>query len=443
MGLWLNVAKNRGMKTPLALNDDWPMLLTLLPGDLEASAKETGALQRKRGVPSAQALLRLAFAFAYAGLSLRAIATWARQTGVARLSDVALLQRLRRAAPWAGHLLAQQLLQQAALQRHRLPTDLTVRLIDATTASRPGSQGTDFRVHLRFDLGTLTITEVTVTAAQGGESFQQHALAAGEIAVGDRGYAHRPGIAAAHAAGARLIVRLNWQNGPLQRRDGTAFDLLGHLRSLGAGEIGEWEVQTAPAKDRTPAVPGRLVAVRKSPQAAEKSRRKLLSAARKKGKTPDARTLEAAEDVFVFTTVPAERLMALAVLELYRFRWQIELAFKRLKGVLALDELTAQDPALCRLFLCIKLLGALLVEQLSHRWVDFSPWGYGPPAAAVAGPTVSGGGGDGGPGGRRGADAGAVGSGRRGVGSRVSGPAAPAPQSGSRSRLVYVSAINP
>src|SRR6476661_4375489 len=99
------------MKTPLALDDDWPMLLTLLPGDLEASAKATGALQRKRGVPSAQALLRLAFAFAYAGLSLRAIATWARQTGVARLSDVALLQRLRRAATWAGHLLAQQLLQ--------------------------------------------------------------------------------------------------------------------------------------------------------------------------------------------------------------------------------------------------------------------------------------------------------------------------------------------
>lgn len=431
------------MKTTPALNDDWPLLLTLLPADLEASAKATGALQRKRGVPSAQALLRLAFAFAYAGLSLRAIATWARQTGLARLSDVALLQRLRRAATWAGHLLAQQLAQQAALQRHRLPTALTVRLIDATTASRPGSEGTDFRVHLRFDLGTLTITDVTVTDAQGGESFQQHALLAGEIAVGDRGYAHRTGIAAAHAAGAGLIVRLNWQNVPLQGRDGTAFDLLGQLRSLGAGEIGEWAVQTAPAKNGTPAVPGRLVAVRKSPPAAEKSRRKLLAAARKKGKTPDARTLEAAEYVFVFTTVPAERLTALAVLEIYRFRWQIELAFKRLKGVLALDELTAQDPALCRLFLCIKLLGALLIEQLCHRWVDFSPWGYGPPATAVAGPPVSSGGGDGGPSGRRRADAGAVGSGRRDVGGRVPQHSAPTRQPSRRSHLVHVSAINP
>jgi hypothetical protein len=424
------------MKTPPTLHDDWPLLLTLLPADLEASAKETGALQRKRGVPSAQALLRLAFAYAYAGLSLRATATWARKTGVAFLSDVALLQRLRRAATWAGRLLAQQLAQQAALPRERWPAGLQVRLIDATTASRPGSQGTDFRVHLRLDLGTLTITDVTVTDAQGGESLRQCPLAAGELVVGDRGYAHRAGIAAAATAGARVLVRLNWQNVPLQRPDGTAFDLLAHLRSLAAGEIGEWAVQTAPAKEEIPAVPGRLIAVRKSPQAAEKSRRKLLAAARKKGKTPDARTLEAAEYVFVFTTMPAAELSALAVLELYRFRWQIELAFKRLKGVLALDELTAKDPALCRLFLCIKLLGALLVEQLSHHWVDFSPWGYGPPAAAVTGAGLSGDGGDSGPGGGGSADAGAVGRRRRGVGTRVSRHPAPAPEPSRRSHLV-------
>src|SRR5712691_7210604 len=424
------------MKTIPALHDDWPLLLSLLPADLEATAKETGALQRKRGVPSAQALLRLAFAYAYAGLSLRATATWARKTGVACLSDVALLQRLRRAAPWGGRLLAQQLAHQAALPRERGPAGLQVRLIDATTASRPGSQGTDFRVHLRLDLGTLTITDVTVTDAQGGESLRQCPLAAGEIVVGDRGYAHRAGIAAAATAGARVLVRLNWQNVPLQRPDGTPFDLLAHLRPLAAGEIGAWEVQTAPVPGTIPAVPGRLIAVRKSPQAAEKSRRKLLAAARKKGKTPDARTLEAAEYVFVFTTVPAEELSALSVLELYRFRWQIELAFKRLKGVLALDELTAKDPALCRLFLCIKLLGALLVEQLSHRWVDFSPWGYGPPAAPVAGAGLSSDGGDGGPGGGGRVDAGTVGRRRRGVGTRVPRHPAPAPEPGRRSHLV-------
>jgi Transposase DDE domain len=431
------------METPSTSANEWPLLLTLLPADLETSAKEQGALRRKRGVPSAQALLRLAFAYAYTGWSLRATALWAAQAGVACLSDVALLQRLRRAADWCGHLLAQQLAQQATLRRDRLPEQCSVRLIDATTASRPGSKGTDYRVHLKFDLGTLTIAAVTLTDASGGESLKQYPLEAGEVVVGDRGYAHRQGIAVATAAGALVIVRLCWQTVPLQRRDGTAFDLLAHLRALEAGEIGEWAVQTAPAKDGTPSVPGRLIAVRKSPQAAEKSRRKLLAAARKKGKTPDARTLEAADYVFTFATVPEEQWAAPAVLELYRFRWQIELAFKRLKGVLALDEMAAKDPALCRTFLCIKLLGALLVEQLSHHWVDFSPWGYGSPAAAVAGAAVPSDGGDRGPGHRCGADAGPVGGGRRGVGARISRPAAPAAEPGHGRHLLCSSATSP
>lgn len=431
------------METTPAITDDWPLLLTLLPADLEATAKAMGALQRKRGVPSAQALLRLAFAYAYAGLSLRAAATWAAAAGVAQLSDVALLKRLRGAADWCGHLLGQVLARQADLRRDQLPGTLSVRLIDATTVSRPGSTGTDYRVHLQLDLGTLTMTAVTLTDATGGESLKHCPLAAGEIAVGDRGYAHRQGIAAATATGARVIVRLNWQTVPLQRREGTPFDLLGHLRSLAPGEIGDWEVQTAPAKDGTPAVAGRLIGVRKSPQAAEASRRKLLAAARKKGKTPDARTLEAADYVFVFTTVSRDQWAAPAVLEVYRFRWQIELAFKRLKGLLALDELAAKDPALCRLFLCIKLLGALLVEQLSHRWVDFSPWGYGAPATAVAGAAVSGSGGDGAPGGGRSADAGPLGGGRRDVATPVSRHAAAAGEPSRRRHRVRSSAIHP
>jgi hypothetical protein len=392
------------MKPVTAIEDDWPFLLTLLPADLEASAKETGALQRKRGVASAAALLRLAFAYAYCGLSLRGTVLWAQEAGVACLSEVALFKRLRGAADWCGRLLAHLLAQRAALRRELLPAGLKVRLVDATAVSKPGSQGTDYRLHLELDLGTLTITDLTLTDAHGGESLKQYPLTAGEIAVGDRGYAHRQGIAAAVAAGADVLVRLNWQNVPLTGREGSAFDLLAALRGLAPAQLGEWEVATAPARDGTPAVAGRLLGVRVSAKAAEAARRKVRAAARKKGKTPDARTLEACDYLFVFTTVSAERLAASAVLELYRFRWQIELAFKRLKSLLALDDLAAKDDRFCRTFLAIKLLGALLVEQLSHRWVDFSPWGYGPPAAGVGVAGVPSRGGDAPPGGGRGAD---------------------------------------
>src|SRR5213593_3051341 len=74
---------------PAIPEEEWPFMLTLLPDDLEASAREHGALLRKRGVKSAAALLRLSLAYGYAGLSLRGTALWARQAGVADLSDVA------------------------------------------------------------------------------------------------------------------------------------------------------------------------------------------------------------------------------------------------------------------------------------------------------------------------------------------------------------------
>jgi Transposase DDE domain len=424
------------MKTSVSPTEEWPLLLSYLPADLETSAKACGALQRKRGVTSAQVLLRLAFAYAYTGWSLQGTVTWARGAGLARLTAVALWKRLRRAADWSAHLLAQALAEHAALRRDRLPPRLRIRLIDASSISGPGSKGTDYRVHLQFDLGTLTTADVTLTDASEGEGLQRCGLGPGEIAMGDRGYAHRQGIAAVVATGADVVVRLGWQSVPLQRPDGSAFALLGTVRDLEPGEIGEWEVRTAPDQAGTPAVPGRLIALRKSAAATEVTRRKLRATARKKGKTPDARSLEAAAFIFVFTTATGDQLPAPAVLEVYRFRWQIELAFKRLKGVLALDELTAQDPALCRTFLCIKLLGALLVERLSHRWVDFSPWGYGTPATAVADAGLPGGGGDDPTGGGRRTDAGAVGGRRRRVGSRLSGHAPQAAQPGCRCRLV-------
>jgi hypothetical protein len=396
------------METTKAIDEDWPFLLTLLPDDLDASAKAFGALLRKRAVGSAAVLLRLAFAYGYCGLSLRGTVTWAREAGLAVLSDVALLKRLRGAAHWLGHLLAQQLAQRSALSREGWPTDLRVRLLDATALSRPGSCGTDYRVHLGFDLSTLTMDAVEVTSAAVGESLKRFTLREGEIGLGDRGYAHRQGIAAAVASGGAVIVRLNWHNVPLQHPDGEPFDLLAALRSLGPTQAGEWAVRTAPAPDGTPAVLGRLIATRKSPKAAEAARRKVRERARKKGQTPDARTLEAADYCFVFATVEASRLKAEAVLELYRFRWQIELAFKRMKSLLLLDEMAAQDDALCRTFLYVKLLATLLVEDLSHQWVDFSPWGYRSPATAVAVAGVSGDGGEPAAGGGRGAHVPAV-----------------------------------
>ena len=82
------------------------------------------------------------------------------------------------------------------------------------------------------------------------------------------------------------------------------------------------------------------------------------------------------------TDLDAECLPAVQALELYRLRWQIELVFKRLKSLLGLGNLRAKNGALARTYLLSKLLGALLVEELSVRALSFFPWGFPLPDAA-------------------------------------------------------------
>ena len=88
-----------------------------------------------------------------------------------------------------------------------------------------------------------------------------------------------------------------------------------------------------------------------------------------------AETLEAADYVFVFTTL-GEDVSTQAVMELYRGRWQIELAFKRLKSLVQLGHLKKHDPIAARAWLQGKLLVAFLLDALLESAERISPWGY-------------------------------------------------------------------
>ncbi len=98
-----------------SLEAQWPDLAAAVSAaiDLEATARASGALVRRRAIRSAEMLLRLALAYGPGGLSLRAAAAWAGASGLADLSDTAVMKRLRKAAPWLGEV-AGALLRRAA-----------------------------------------------------------------------------------------------------------------------------------------------------------------------------------------------------------------------------------------------------------------------------------------------------------------------------------------
>jgi hypothetical protein len=351
---------------------EWQTLLEYLPPDLDQSARRYGALLRKRQIPSAATLLRLILSYA-TGASLDTVAARATELGlVTHLSDNALDDRIAHAVAWLGYLVGQELA--GAPSGFPWGVPFRIRLLDATTLARPGAPGTDWRLHLGLDLRTGLIDHLSVTGANIGEHLADFPLAPGDLVLADRGYATRAGLAAVQASGADALVRLNWQNVPLQHPDGRAFDLFAALHTLVPGTLGEWPVQTVPTAE-TPSVPGRLVVAALPADQANTARRKLRATATKKGKTLRAETLDAAGYVLLFTTVAVTQLTTAALAALYRLRWRIEITFKQSKSALALDEIRAVTDRVCYAVILAKCLVLLLLDRLAWATGLFSPLG--------------------------------------------------------------------
>ena len=123
--------------------------------------------------------------------------------------------------------------------------------------------------------------------------------------------------------------------------------------------------------------PLRICAVRKSREQAERAKRKTRRQMRAPHKKPlDPTTVEMSEYFALGTSLPSDAFSAEQILELYRLRWQVELAFKRLKSIMQLGQLPKHDPESCRAWLYGKMLYALLCYAIVDKGRSFSPWGY-------------------------------------------------------------------
>jgi len=357
------------------VDNEWLYVLSLLPDDLEESARQTLAMLRHREVKSAECLLRLVLAYGVCDKSLEGVSVWAKRTRICKISDVGVLKRLRYCGDWLKHLINQMLAENGI--RADVELNRRVRMVDATFENRPGKSGTDWRIHLGYDLGSGCMDELLLTDPSGGESLTNFEVSEDEIFVGDRGYAHRKGIEHVTSAGGDVIVRINWQNLPLVDESGNEVDILSLVGNLTPGEIGEWQVYTkADPAHGIGSVGGRLISVVASDDARQRELNRIKKQASRKGRLPDERSLIAAGYFFVFTSIPAQELSARDAMELFRFRWQIEIYFRRLKGLLQLDRIRACSDDTCEVYLLSKLLGALLLERLASMAKAFSPWGY-------------------------------------------------------------------
>jgi len=264
---------------------------------LEASARETKAFSRPRVIANAVDLLRMILAYCLSHRGLRSTAAWATSIGLVDISNVGLLYRLRQCGDWLAMLVGQALAAAAPpASRGRM-----IRIVDATTVPKAGAaskqQNKLWRVHSAFDLPHERFGHFELTDQQEGETFDRIPVVKGEIRIGDRAYLQADRIAVVLDAGADILVRAPWKGARWLDAEGEPVDLIAELRKAAAGGLIDRPIRIG--RKSGPALALRLVAVKKSPQAAEAARRKARRDAQREGYQVSKHTLIAADWVIL------------------------------------------------------------------------------------------------------------------------------------------------
>lgn len=341
--------------------------------ELEATARETKAFLRPREVTNAVDLLRLILAYCLGERGLRSTAAWATSVGLVDISNVALLYRLRQCGDWLAMLVG-QMLAAAAPQGSR---GRLIRIVDATTVAKKGSGARKnelWRVHSAFDLPRERFGHFELTDQQAGETLDRIPVVAGEIRLGDRVFLQPDRMAAVMDDGADIVIRAGWKSARWLDDEGNALDLIAVLRKAAAGGLIDRPIWIKRKGGEPLAL--RLVAVKKPAQAAAAARGKACRSAQKGGHRLSQQTLDAADWVILVTSLKPKDFATADVLALYRLRWRIELAFKRLKSLIGLQRPPATDERSARPHVLAHLLTILLLEpfidelEASPRWTE-------------------------------------------------------------------------
>lgn len=192
------------------MDEDWALLLSFFPAGWRGMATDSGALKGLRKDKSPENLLRTLLIHLGCGHSLRETVVRAKEAGIADLSDVALLKRLRKSKNWL-YAMCVALFQERGVAVSSSES-FQVRAFDATTVKEPGKTGSLWQIHYSVSLPSLSCDYFKLTETEGvgtGESFSQFAIQDGDYVLADRGYSTANGIHHATERQSFITVRVN------------------------------------------------------------------------------------------------------------------------------------------------------------------------------------------------------------------------------------------
>jgi hypothetical protein len=347
--------------------DQFESLMVFMPEGWEGKAKELGALQRARQVKTAEDLLKLILLYLTEGKSFAGTSALVRMGGEIRMNKMAVYKRIRGSGEWLKWL-CENFYRQSGLLAGKPPwlEGKQVCLVDASEDVICGSRKSYFRLHYCLDLFTLGMRELKVTDIKTGETLKNFTeVGKDDIVVGDRIYGSIPGIEYLGEQGSGFVLRLRARAFTIYTKEGEKISLIGRLQGLKAGESRSFEVLYLHKGEY---VPLRICATRKDRESERAGLKRLKKTNQRKKQGAEVSELQSAYNryIIVATSLP-ETIGAEKVLELYRMRWQIELAFKRLKSLFKYNEIPARLDKNAYTWFYGKLLLAAMCERLVNE----------------------------------------------------------------------------
>jgi len=347
-------------------------VLRELPEGYEAACYSEKAIQRTRGITSPHDLMLLAMIHLLNGSSLVEISAIASLARLGELSDVAFMKRFANCNSWFQWNITR--LVSEGMVSYNKPDWLEqykVKAVDATEVVEKGRSKRAYRLHYAIDLFSLHSESYRITDEKTGESLHNYDLRSGDLVVADRIYSTFKGIGHCMANDAQFILRLRKTSFITYDEYGQRIELLDRLRALKEGE--EVEIPVFAKVDGETMTPLRVCARMNDADSMQDTTKRLARKQSKKQEAICQDTLEFNNYIVLVTSLPST-ITCSKVLQVYRWRWQVEMYFKRLKSIIGIGELPKKKPESVFAWLNGKLLIALLIEKAIGRR-SFSPQG--------------------------------------------------------------------
>jgi hypothetical protein len=345
-------------------------LIKRLPSGYEQACIETKTTERKRGIKTPENLIRILLIYLTGGYSQTEISVIALQLGIGKFCDSAFTRKFAKCRDWLAWMVSQ--IVPGPLTEYNCLKEFSgcvITALDATEVSEKGRSGQVFRMHYAIDLLKMCSLAYKITAQKTGETLLNFDIKKNWLILADRVYGTLTGIEHCLKSKANFVIRLKHNAFKMFDANGKEINLLSRLKNVKSDAATDIEVFVKlPEKGLTKLrVCISKIPDEKLPEVERRNKRK----ASKKQITPSAGALTMSNYVVVITSLP-DSFSAKDILELYRYRWQVEIYFKRLKSILDFGNVPLHREDSIHTWLNGKLSVSLLLEQMISE-VSFSP----------------------------------------------------------------------